>query len=413
MIETTARKNSESVVVKKPHQRHVLALNGGSSSLKFGLYETSAVTADCKGSLVALASGAVEGIGGDNATRFQVKVGRRKLLIDETIDTATPLLALARIARMLTDSGLPPPDAIGHRVVHGGPSLLAHCQLDARVLKKIIAASTLAPLHAPATLAIIRQSRKLFPQRPQFACFDTAFHCTLPETARRLPLNQALHDAGVRRYGFHGLSCESALRQIGHPQPHRIIIAHLGSGSSVTAVCGGRSVDTSMGMTPGGGVPMASRSGDLDPGVLVYLMRAPIWTAARIEALVDRESGILGISGISGDIRHLQAIAATSDRARLAINIYCTAVSKQVAAMIAVLGGVDLLVFTGGIGEHNQGVRSAICDRLAWFGISLCPQRNADAINPLNAAESRTNVLLISSREEEEIARQTAGIMVV
>ena len=398
-------------MVKKPHPRHVLALNGGSSSLKFGLYETSAIGADGQGPLALLAAGAVEGIGGDGPARFQVEAGRRKLLIDEAIGSATHLTALARIALMLTESGLPAPDAIGHRVVHGGPGLLAHCRLDARVLTRITAASTLAPLHAPATLAIIRQSRKLFPRRPQFACFDTAFHAGLPELSRRLPLNQALYDAGIRRYGFHGLSCESALRQIGQPQAHRIIIAHLGSGSSVTAIRDGCSVDTSMGLTPGGGVPMASRSGDLDPGVLLYLMRTTLWTAARIEALIDRESGLLGISGISGDIRQLQLLAASSDRARLAIAIYCMAVAKQVAAMIAVLGGLDLLVFTGGIGEHNPRVRGAICDRLAWFGIALYPQRNTQALNPLNAAGSRAQVLLVSSREEEEIARHTAGLL--
>lgn len=397
---------------RKPAPRPILALNGGSSSLKFGLYDGSAITRNGDGALPVLASGAIEAIGRQGHTRFQVEIGRRKRLIDVAIDAATPLAALAQIVRMLAESGLPTPDAIGHRVVHGGPRLLGHCRLDARVLTEIRAASALAPLHAPATLKLIRQSGKLFPQRPQFACFDTVFHAGLPAAARRLPLSQALHDAGIRRYGFHGLSCESVLRQLDPPLPARIVIAHLGSGASVTAIRDGRSVDTSMGLTPGGGVPMATRCGDLDPSVLLVLLRDPRWTATRLERLVDHQSGLLGISGSSGDLRQLHAVAAVDSRARLAIEMFCIAVAKQVAAMITVLDGLDLLIFTGGIGEHDGRVRSAICARLAWFGIALDAQRNARALKPLSTADSRAQVLLLPSREEEQIARHTAALLV-
>ncbi len=391
---------------RPPPGLHILALNCGSSSLKFALYRTGD-----NGTLSTLAAGAVEAIGGDGPARFRAETARPAVVVDEPLPAATPVDAVLRITRMLTESGLPLPDAIGHRVVHGGPALHKHCRIDAGTRSAIVAAGALAPLHAPASLAVIDSLGEAFPHCPQFACFDTVFHAAMPELAQRLPLSLALHEAGIRRYGFHGLSCESILHQLDSPLPKRIIVAHLGSGSSITAILDGQSIDTSMALTPGGGVPMATRSGDLDPGVLLWLLRDPGWTAARIEALVERESGLLGVSGTSGDLRRLQAISADDPRARLAIAIYCSAVAKQVAAMITALGGLDLLVFTGGIGEHNPPVRGAICDRLDWFGIVLDPQRNAEAGEPLSADGSRARVLVLPSREELQIARHTAALL--
>ena len=394
---------------RKPPGPAILALNSGSSSLKFGLFSSES------GGPLAIASGAVDAIGNASRCRFRAADGRGRPLVDEACTAMTPLDAIVRVTRRLADADLPVPAAIGHRVVHGGAILSKPCAIDAGVLAAIETAAVLAPLHGPATVEIIRHTMALFPGHLQVACFDTGFHAKLPDAARRLPLSRALHDVGIRRYGFHGLSCESVLRQIGPPAeaalPARIVIAHLGHGSSVTAVRSGRSIDTSMGLTPGGGLLMGSRSGDLDPGVLLHLMRDPAWTRERLETLIDGESGLLGISGVSGDLRQLHAVAAANADARLAIAMFCIAVAKQIAAMITVLDGIDLLIFTGGIGEHDAAVRSAICARLTWFGITLYPHRNSEAVNPLSAAGSRCRVMVLPSQEAQQIARHTAAML--
>jgi len=319
-----------------PDRDIVLALNSGSSSLKYGLYA----------------------VGPDDAEE----------LLSAAIETGAPDAAsFAAIELALETAGLPAPTAIGHRVVHGGPHLQRHCRVDADVIAKLEAALPFAPLHGPAALALLRLAGAHFPGLPQVACFDTAFHTTLPDAASVLPIPRALRGEGVRRYGFHGLSCESIVHQLRDDLPERVVIAHLGNGASVTAVRAGRSIDTSMGLTPSGGIVMGTRSGDLDPGVILYLMREKGLDAASIEALIDRQSGLLGISGLSGDMRRLHERGADPD-ARLAIDIFCHAARKQVGAMIAVLGGIDLLVFTGGIGEHDARVRAAIADGLGWAG---------------------------------------------
>ena len=263
--------------------------------------------------------------------------------------------AIVRIGRLLADSKMPAPAAIGHRVVHGGPKLRQHCRIDASVLRQLEAATAFAPLHTPSALSVIRFAQEHFPGIPQVACFDTAFHAELPDVARVLPISKELRLEGIHRYGFHGLSCESIVRQLANDLPRRLIIAHLGNGASITAVKSGKSIDTSMGLTPTGGVMMGTRSGDLDPGVLVYLIREKKFDAAMLEELVDHRSGLLGVSGIGGDMRHLHAAATSNADARLAIQMFCYSVSKQVAAMIAALDGVDMIVFTGGIGENDRG----------------------------------------------------------
>ena len=216
---------------------------------------------------------------------------------------------------------------------------------------------------------------------------------------------------GIQRYGFHGLSCESIVRQLGNDLPDRLIIAHLGNGASVTAVKAGKSIDTSMGLTPSGGVIMGTRSGDLDPGVLIYLMREKQFNAAMLEELIDRRSGLLGISGVDGDMRRLHQAAPSNADARLAIQMFCYSVRKQVAAMIAALDGVDLLVFTGGIGENDEEVRAAICRGLSWIGVSLDDGRRASANNPVNDPTSRCCVRVLSSQEDEQIARHTWAML--
>jgi acetate kinase len=336
---------------------NILALNCGSSSLKFGLYRVDASRCE------VLLSGEEESTGRE---------------------------AIARIGKLLAGSGTPAPQAVGHRIVHGGPKLLRHCLIDDAVLRQLEAATAFAPLHAPLALSVIGFARAHFPGLPQVACFDTAFHAGLPDVARVLPIPKELQHEGVHRYGFHGLSCESILRQLAGDLPRRLVIAHLGNGASVTAVRDGKSIDTSMGLTPTGGVIMGTRTGDLDPGVLVYLMREKKLDAAHIEDLVDRRSGLLGISGLTSDMRRLHEAAGSNAGAELAIRMFCYSVRKHIAAMIAALEGIDLLVFTGGIGENDAQARAQICHGLAW------------------AAPA---VRVLASQEDEQIARHTRALL--
>lgn len=361
---------------------NVLSLNSGSSSIRFGM--------------------------------FRVGSSRLEKLFSDTIDHPDLVGTITRITQRFLESDSPPPEAIGHRIVHGGPTLRQHCVIDETVLGQLDAATAFAPLHMPRALAIIRFTSEHFTGVPQVACFDTTFHSALPDIARVLPLPQQLLTMGIQRYGFHGLSCESILHQLNRlfpgELPERLVIAHLGSGASVTAVKGGKSIDTSMGMTPTGGVVMGTRSGDLDPGVLLHLMRVEKFDAAMLEDLLDRRSGLLGISGVSSDMRRLHEVAGENAAARLAIQMFCYSVRKQVAAMIAVLDGIDLLVFTGGIGENDAAVRASICRHLSWAGISLDAARNASATNPISDLRSACPVRVLASQEDEQIARHTATL---
>jgi acetate kinase len=366
--------------------------------LKFGLYRVGVSRIE------TLLSGEAEAIG-DEAGGFHAVDSHGATIARETGRIADQGAAIRRVGELLAKAALPAPDVIGHRVVHGGPDLRRHCLIDALVVRRLEAASVFAPLHTPAALEVIRFAEAHFPGTPQAACFDTAFHADMPEVARVLPIPKELRGDGVQRYGFHGLSCESILRQLGPDLPDRLIIAHLGAGASVTAVRAGKSVDTSMGLTPTGGVIMGTRSGDLDPGVLLYLMRQKRLDAGAIEDLVDRRSGLLGISDVSGDMRALHEASATDPAARLAARMFCYSVAKQIAAMIAVLDGVDAIVFTGGIGENDDLSRAGICQHLAWIGVALDASRNVSATDPISAAESRCSVLVLPSREDEEIAR--------
>ena len=350
----------------------VLALNSGSSSLKFGLYRVAPSGLD------VLHAGEAE--------------------LKSTDDTQA---AVAGIADLLTTAKMPPPTAIGHRVVHGGPQLRHHCLIDDAVIGRLEAAAAFAPLHIPPALSVIRFAREHFRGLPQAACFDTAFHAAMPEVARTLPIARELRSQGVERYGFHGLSCESIVRQLSKELPERLVIAHLGNGASITAVKGGKSIDTSMGLTPTGGVIMGTRSGDIDPGILVYLAREKGFGAARLEELVDHRSGLLGISGVDSDMRRLRQAASSNADARLAIEMFCISVRKQVLAMAAALGGVDAIVFTGGIGENDALARAEICRGLSWMGVEL------------DQAGARCRVLVLPSQEDQQIALHTRELTVM
>jgi acetate kinase len=381
----------------------VLALNSGSSSLKFGLYRVRSDGTE------TLLSG--KWATGDAGNGFRARESSGNEWTSEASPISNQQEAIDRIAKLLAESGMPRPDAIGHRIVHGGPKLHQHCLIDEDVMGKLEAATAFAPVHIPPALSVIRFARKHFTGIPEVACFDTTFHADLPEVARVLPIPKDLQSDGVRRYGFHGLSCESIVHQLADKLPNRVVIAHLGNGASVTAVRGGQSVDTSMGLSPTGGVIMSTRTGDLDPGVLLYLMREKGFDAVTLEDLVDHRSGLLGISGISGDIRCLHAAAASNRRAHLAIEMFGYSVRKQVAAMMAALGGVDLIVFTGGIGENDSEVRSAVCEGLSWAGVSLDNARNKLARNPISDVESSCAVLVLESQEDEQIARHADAIL--
>jgi len=350
----------------------ILALNSGSSSLKFGAYEV----ADSSARL--LLGGEAEWQDGAGKLRIADCAGAAS-------DVATQQDAVVSIGNLLDEHRITL-RGVGHRIVHGGPNLLRHCVIDASVMEQLERAAEFAPLHVPAALSLVRYASSRFQGVPQIACFDTAFHATLPESARIFALPRELRADGVQRFGFHGLSCESIVRQLA-PIPERLVIAHLGSGASITAVKNGRSVDTSMGLTPTGGVVMGTRCGDIDPGVLIFLLRRFGYDAAQLEELVDRRSGLLGISGASSDMRKLHVAAQSNPDAALAIEIFCHSLRKEIAAMAAVLNGIDTLVFTGGIGEHDAVIRSAIADGLGFLRIG--------------------EIIVLPARENEEIALHT------
>ncbi|MDR3454903.1 MAG: acetate/propionate family kinase [Rhodoferax sp.] len=379
---------------------NILALNSGSSSLKFGLYRVASTRTEM------LLSGEAESIGA-RLGKFCARDSRQNELVFETASIPSQREAIIRIGKLLAGSNMPVPAAVGHRIVHGGPKLRQHCLIDDSVLGQLEAATAFAPLHTPAALSVIRFAQEHFPGLPQVMCFDTSFHARLPEVARVLAIPKELQSEGLQRYGFHGLSCESIVHQLASDLPDRLIVAHLGNGASVTAVRRGQSIDTSMGLTPTGGVIMSTRSGDLDPGVLVYLMREKKFNAAMLEELVDHRSGLLGISGVGSDMRRLHEAASSNADARLAIQMFCYSVRKQVAAMVAALDGVDTIVFTGGIGENDAPVRAAICSGLSWIGVSLDEARNRSANTPIHDAASRCSVQVLASQEDEQIARHT------
>ena len=362
----------------------ILALNAGSSSLKFGLYLVGMHTSRM------VVSGAAE-TALEGHVDFVANDAEGKRLVAETGSLSSPLAAIDRIAELLVAERLPTIAAVGHRIVHGGPLCRHHTVIDATVLQHLNDAKAFAPLHVPPALSLLQFALAQFPDARQVACLDTAFHTTMPDVARTLPIPKELRARGIERFGFHGLSCESIVRQFGKDVPKRLVIAHLGHGASVTAVANGQSIDTSMGLTPSGGVIMSTRSGDVDPGVLAFLVRECGYDAEKFEALIDHRSGMIGISGVSGDMRKLRSAAVSNPDAALAIAMFCYSIRKQIAAMAAVLGGVDALVFTGGIGENDVATRASICEGLAGARIIATPDC----------------VRVIPANEDEQIALHT------
>jgi acetate kinase len=356
----------------------VLTLNAGSSSLKYALFGDSRI-----------AQGKSEGIHGN----YDVLLGDVLKWADDHLDGGA-----------LT--------AVGHRIVHGGDFTQA-VLLDEATMTALTALAPLAPLHQPHNLAAVRALAKLRPGLPQVGCFDTAFHQTMDATARRFGLPQALEKSGIRRYGFHGLSFEyiaGRLREIAPAQASgRIIIAHLGSGASLCALKAGRSIDTTMSFTPLDGLVMATRCGALDPGVLLYLMQARGMDAAGLQELLYHRSGLLGVSGISDDMRVLLVSDDAGARAAIELFVWCAA--REIGALSASLGGLDGIVFTGGIGENAHRIRAAIAARMAWLGLTLDDVANRAGNLAISTAESATFAWVIPTDEEAVIARHTGALI--
>ena len=353
----------------------ILAINSGSSSLKFGVYRRGESDEE------PLLTGSADGIGRSNG-KLQIRSSGGQTLVAREDVLESQNGALTAMAAALKEHIPTAPVAVGHRVVHGGPELLTHRRITPKVLQKLHAATHFAPLHIPQTLTLIASAQAIFPAAAHFACFDTAFHQTMPEVASHLSLPQRYFDEGIRRYGFHGLSYESLVHYFGAALPERAIFAHLGNGASLCAVQNRVSIDTTMGLTPTGGIPMGTRCGDLDPGVLLYLIRHEKFGANELEDLVNHKCGLFALSGGESDAKSLEERAGSNDRAAaLALDIFATSVRKVIGAYIALLGGVDLLVFTGGIGEHSDRIRSAATRGLDALGLT------ADKIRVVTAQE--------------------------
>ena len=349
----------------------ILVLNSGSSSLKFGVYYRGARDEE------PLLMGSADGIGrGTGTLNIRSSDGKPILQRGNILESQSD--ALAAVAVAIREHIHSTPVALGHRIVHGGPNLRIHQIITPRVLDNLRSAIHFAPQHIPQALSLIASAQTIFPSAAHFACFDDAFHQTIPEEASHFPLPQRYFDAGIRRYGFHGLSYESLVYHFGAQLPERAIFAHLGNGASLCALRNGASIDTTMGLTPTGGIPMSTRSGDLDPGVLLYLLRHEKLGVNELEELLNHQSGLFALSGES-DVKALEELARTDrPQATLALNVFAVAVRKVIGAYIALLAGVDLLVFTGGIGEHSAYLRSAATHglevlSLTWDKIQIVP----------------------------------------
>jgi len=385
-----------------PH--YILALNSGSSSLKFAVYEFDGARERL------LLRGEAENIGAPSG-HLWLRTADGSSIVDQLRPISDHQTAVQIALDELKKGKYPSPAAIGHRVVNGG-RLSAPQKITPQILTDLRNLVPLAPLHLPAEIKIMEAVASQAPQIPQVACFDTAFHRRLPELAQRFPLPRKLFDEGLRRYGFHGLSYEYVLQELGSAAKGQgLVIAHLGNGCSLAAVRDGSPVDTSMGLTPTGGVMMGTRTGDLDPGILIYLLREKGYDAARLERLVDAESGLLGVSDLTSDMKTLLAKRDSDARAAEAVAMFCRSIRKEIGAFAAVLGGLDILVFTGGIGERAPAVRDEICRDLGHLGVRLDPVRNNAEEDIISAAQSACLVRVVATNEELMIARHTRGVI--
>jgi len=388
----------------------ILVLNAGSSSIKFSAFGRRDAELDL------IARGQVEGLG--TAPRFIAKdaggntAGEKRWPAGERVGHDG---AFAEIADWLRQRGRGDYRlaAVGHRVAHGGEAYVAPTMVDADMIAKVETLVPLAPLHLPHNLTAIRAVRARAPQLPQVACFDTAMHRTFPRVEQMFALPKDLEDAGVRRYGLHGLSYEyiaSVLPQYDERAARgKTVVLHLGSGASMCALAAGRSIASTMSLTGLDGLPMGTRTGALDPGVMLYLMNERKMDARAIETLVWKKSGLLGVSGVSNDMRDL--LASSEPRAALAVDLFVYRIGRELGSLAAALGGLDAIVFTAGIGEHTPVVRERVCRQAAWLGVELDANANAAGGPRLTTAPSRTSAWVLPTNEELMIARHTRALL--
>lgn len=389
----------------------ILVINAGSSSVKCALIEI-----DDQDQIHDHARGMVEGLGQNAAFRFSFSDGKPPLQAPfAEPEAATHKDAIERILKTIDEHfGLAKLIAAGHRVVHGGDQFRAPLILDKHAIAELKKLNPLAPLHQPHNLAAIEAVQTLVPHLPQIACFDTAFHATIPTVARNFALPKALTEKGIRRYGFHGISFSYIAQHLRATEPElahkNVVIAHLGNGASLCALKAGESVATTMGFSALDGLMMGTRSGAIDPAVIFYLMREEAMSAEAVEKILYAQSGLLGVSGLSNDMRTLRQAASTNSDARLAIAMFTYRIIREVGSMAAALGGLDGLVFTAGIGEHDRELREDVLAGLGFLGFAIDQQANARHDRVISASDSKP-ALVIPTNEEAMIARSTALIV--
>jgi acetate kinase len=391
----------------------ILVLNSGSSSIKFSVYEAA------DGQRTKLHEGAVDGIGTDLG-KFWIKDAEGKKLVDQTPALPTRAVAFALVADALHSGDFPAPVAIGHRMVSGGPTVQHNQRITPELIDEMEKYTAFAPLHTPIAIYIMREALRLFPGIPNFVILDTYFHRTMPEVVRHMPIPSEYADMGVRRYGAHGISYESIVYQLQPDVPGKLIVAHLGNGASISAIRNGECLDTSMGLTPTGGIISGTRTGDIDPGVLLFILRKIAETtpnsteaADKLETVVSKKAGLLGVSELSNDMRDLrEAIKTGNAKARLAVDKFTWTIAKWIGSFVAELNGLDMLVFTGGIGENDMDSRAEICAGLGALGIVLDKTRNnvrgEALISPDNSA---VKVRVIPPAEDLIIVNHVVRLM--
>jgi acetate kinase len=394
------------MIVNKPI---ILTINGGSSSIKFALFEAG-------DSLKRILEGAIDRIGNAKSTMW-VKGLKEADNFSKAVATADHKVAVAILIDWIEKyNGFNTLAAVGHRVVHGGPKYSEPQIINKEMIDDLHQFEAFDPEHLPEEILLIEAFHHRFPELPQVACFDTAFHHDMPQVARLLAIPRRYEAMGVRRYGFHGLSYSFLMGELvrlsgTQAAQGRIILAHLGNGASLAAVKGGKSIDTSMGLTPSAGVPMSTRSGDLDPGLFLYLSRTEKMNVKQFNEMVNFKSGLLGVSEISSDMRDLLAQENKDVRAAQAIALFCYQVKKCVGSFAAALGGLDTLVFAGGIGENVPTVRSRICDQMKFLGIDIDEAQNAANAGIISTSTSPVNVRVIHTDEELMIANMVCHIL--
>jgi acetate kinase len=391
----------------------VLVLNSGSSSIKFSVYEAG------NGERRKLHEGAVDGIGTDLG-KFWIKDAAGKKLVDETPALPNRAVAFKLMADALHSDQFPAPAAIGHRMVCGGPTVQQNQLITPALIDEMERYTAFAPLHTPIAIYIMRQALQLFPGIKNFAILDTYFHRTMPEVVTHMPIPEEYSAMGVRRYGYHGISYESIVLQLQPKVPEKLIVAHLGNGASISAIRGGKCLDTSMGLTPTGGIISGSRTGDIDPGVLLFILRKINETAKstddaadQLEAVVSKKAGLLGVSNLSNDMRDLrEAIKAGNAKARLAVDKFTWTIARWIGSYVAELGGLDMVVFTGGIGENDADSRAEICAGLGALGIVVDQERNQmRPAGTISAENSRVTVRVIPPAEDLIIVNHVVRLL--